>query len=184
MLIGTYDYWGYYNVCFLGDEVKDPARNIPRALLLSILLVAGLYILMNLSILAVACIAVVVIAGITNFIVDPYAMHGVVELVNVNQVKQESGTHARLYRANVISRRAPGVLALGTSRSARGISMDHPGWKGVPAERYNASLLGANIYEIERYFEHAHRTHVLGLYWHFVDVVWVIVFTVVYVIGR
>jgi len=24
MLIGTYDYWGYYNVCFLGDEVKDP----------------------------------------------------------------------------------------------------------------------------------------------------------------
>jgi amino acid transporter len=53
MLIGTYDYWGYYNVCFLGDEVKDPGRNIPRALLLSILLVAGLYILMNLSILAV-----------------------------------------------------------------------------------------------------------------------------------
>ena len=53
MLIGTYDYWGYYNVCFLGDEVKDPARNIPRALLLSILLVSGLYIVMNLSILAV-----------------------------------------------------------------------------------------------------------------------------------
>jgi APA family basic amino acid/polyamine antiporter len=53
MLIGTYDYWGYYNVCFLGDEVKDPARNIPRALLLSILLVGGLYIVMNVSILAV-----------------------------------------------------------------------------------------------------------------------------------
>jgi cytochrome c oxidase subunit III len=31
---------------------------------------------------------------------------------------------------------------------------------------------------------HAERAHVLGLYWHFVDVVWVIVFTVVYVIGR
>jgi len=53
MLIATYDYWGYYNVCFLGDEVKDPARNIPRALLLSISLVAGLYIVMNLSILGV-----------------------------------------------------------------------------------------------------------------------------------
>jgi len=25
---------------------------------------------------------------------------------------------------------------------------------------------------------------VLSLYWHFVDVVWVVVFTVVYVIGR
>jgi APA family basic amino acid/polyamine antiporter len=53
MLIATYDYWGYYNVCFLGDEVKEPARNIPRALLLSILMVACLYIVMNVSILAV-----------------------------------------------------------------------------------------------------------------------------------
>ena len=32
--------------------------------------------------------------------------------------------------------------------------------------------------------EHAERTEVLSLYWHFVDVVWVVVFTVVYVIGR
>src|SRR6266481_100176 len=32
--------------------------------------------------------------------------------------------------------------------------------------------------------EHAERLHVLGLYWHFVDVVWVVVFTVVYIIGR
>ena len=31
---------------------------------------------------------------------------------------------------------------------------------------------------------HAERTHVLGLYWHFVDGVWVVVFTVVYIIGR
>jgi basic amino acid/polyamine antiporter, APA family len=53
MLISTYDYWGYYNVCFLGDEIREPGRNIPRALLLSILLVAGLYLLMNISILGV-----------------------------------------------------------------------------------------------------------------------------------
>jgi amino acid transporter len=53
MLIATYDYWGYYNVSFLGDEVQNPARTIPRALLLSILLVACLYIVMNITILAV-----------------------------------------------------------------------------------------------------------------------------------
>ncbi|HEX3320874.1 MAG TPA: amino acid permease [Terriglobales bacterium] len=53
MLIAAYDYWGYYNVCFLGDEIKDPGKNIPRALLLSIGLVACLYIVMNVSILAV-----------------------------------------------------------------------------------------------------------------------------------
>ncbi len=53
MLVATYDYWGYYNVCFLGDEVKEPAKTIPRALLLSILLVACLYVVMNVSILGV-----------------------------------------------------------------------------------------------------------------------------------
>jgi amino acid transporter len=53
LLVATYDYWGYYNVCFLGDEIKDPGKNIPRALLLSIGLVACLYLMMNLCILAV-----------------------------------------------------------------------------------------------------------------------------------
>jgi cytochrome c oxidase subunit 3 len=32
--------------------------------------------------------------------------------------------------------------------------------------------------------QHAERTDVLSMYWHFVDAVWVVVFTVVYVIGR
>ena len=32
--------------------------------------------------------------------------------------------------------------------------------------------------------EHAERVDVLALYWHFVDAVWVVVFTVVYVVGR
>jgi len=53
MLVATYDYWGYYNICFLGGEVKDPERTIPRALLLSILLVACMYVVMNISILGV-----------------------------------------------------------------------------------------------------------------------------------
>jgi len=53
MLIATYDYWGYYNVCFLGGEVKDPGRTIPRALILSIIAVAAIYIVMNISVLGV-----------------------------------------------------------------------------------------------------------------------------------
>jgi cytochrome c oxidase subunit 3 len=32
--------------------------------------------------------------------------------------------------------------------------------------------------------EHAGRTEVLALYWHFVDAIWIVVFTVVYIIGR
>jgi len=53
MLIATYDYWGYYNVCFLGGEVKDPGRTIPRALIISIVVVAAIYIVMNISVLGV-----------------------------------------------------------------------------------------------------------------------------------
>jgi len=53
LLIATYDYWGYYNVCFLGDEVKEPGRTIPRALVYSILVVAAIYLVMNVSILGV-----------------------------------------------------------------------------------------------------------------------------------
>jgi basic amino acid/polyamine antiporter, APA family len=53
MLIATYDYWGYYNVCFLGGEVKDPGKAIPRALIISIFAVAALYIVMNISVLGV-----------------------------------------------------------------------------------------------------------------------------------
>ena len=53
MLIATYDYWGYYNVCFLGGEMKDPGRTIPRAVLISIGAVAVIYLVMNVAVLGV-----------------------------------------------------------------------------------------------------------------------------------
>jgi amino acid transporter len=48
-LLTTYCYWGYYNICFLGGEVKRPERTIPRAILLSVLFVSVFYVLMNLA---------------------------------------------------------------------------------------------------------------------------------------
>ena len=51
VLIATYDYGGYNNVCLIGGEVKDARRNVPRAVLLSIVIVASLYLAMNLAIL-------------------------------------------------------------------------------------------------------------------------------------
>jgi amino acid transporter len=53
MLVATYDFWGYYNVTFLGGEVKDPARTIPRAILISIAAVGVLYLCLNVAVLAV-----------------------------------------------------------------------------------------------------------------------------------
>ena len=51
LLIATYDYWGAYNICFLGAEVRDPGRTIPWAIVWSVGLVAGLYLLLNTSVL-------------------------------------------------------------------------------------------------------------------------------------
>jgi basic amino acid/polyamine antiporter, APA family len=53
MLIATYDYWGYYNICYLGAEVREPGRTIPRAILFAIIIVAVIYVVMNISILGV-----------------------------------------------------------------------------------------------------------------------------------
>jgi amino acid transporter len=50
-LLTTYCYWGYYNICFLGGEVKRPEKTIPRAILLSVLFVAAFYVAMNLAVL-------------------------------------------------------------------------------------------------------------------------------------
>src|SRR5947207_2934146 len=66
MLVATYDYWGAYNVCFIADELKEPGKTIPRAVLLSILLVAGLYLLMNLSVLGVVDWREVIAAAQSN----------------------------------------------------------------------------------------------------------------------
>jgi amino acid transporter len=53
MLVAIYDYWGYYNVCFLGGEIRNPGYTIPRAILYSIILVAIIYLIMNIGMLGV-----------------------------------------------------------------------------------------------------------------------------------
>ncbi|MBU3741255.1 MAG: APC family permease [Candidatus Kapabacteria bacterium] len=49
----VYSYLGYYNVCHLGAEVKDPVRIIPRSMYVSIAGIAAIYMLMQMSIYAV-----------------------------------------------------------------------------------------------------------------------------------
>ncbi|HMJ48522.1 MAG TPA: APC family permease [Ferruginibacter sp.] len=45
-----YSYLGYYNVCHLGGEIKDPGKNIPRSMFISVFGIAILYLAMNVSI--------------------------------------------------------------------------------------------------------------------------------------
>ena len=49
----TYSYLGYYNVCHLGGEIINPQKNIPRSMFISIIGIALLYLLMNISVASV-----------------------------------------------------------------------------------------------------------------------------------
>src|SRR5207253_3091093 len=51
--IGIYEYLGYYDVCYIGDEVRDPGRVIPKSILISTAAVAVIYFGINLSIIGV-----------------------------------------------------------------------------------------------------------------------------------
>ena len=49
----VYAYLGYYNVCHLGGEIKNPGKNIPKSIFISIIGIATLYLLMNISVMGV-----------------------------------------------------------------------------------------------------------------------------------
>lgn len=53
MALAIFSYLGYYNVCYLGAEVRDPSRNIPRSILLSALIVVVLFTLVHLAFVGV-----------------------------------------------------------------------------------------------------------------------------------
>ncbi len=49
----VYSYLGYYNICHLGGEIKNPSKNIPRSMFLSIAGISVLYLMMNISVVSV-----------------------------------------------------------------------------------------------------------------------------------
>jgi amino acid transporter len=51
--IGIFDYLGYYDICYIGDEVKDPGRTVPRSVIISVIAVALIYIAINFSVIGV-----------------------------------------------------------------------------------------------------------------------------------
>ena len=53
MLIAMFDFLGYYSVCYVGGEVRNPERTMPRAIFCSVIAVALIYSVMNFCIIAV-----------------------------------------------------------------------------------------------------------------------------------
>lgn len=69
----VYSYLGYYNVCHLGGEVREPERLIPRSMFISIAGIAVLYVAMNISVLGVLPWKVLAFGG------GPAVSHAVIE---------------------------------------------------------------------------------------------------------
>ena len=53
LIYAVYDYLGYYNICYIGDEVHEPSKTIPRVIVISILAIGAIYLLMNACIISV-----------------------------------------------------------------------------------------------------------------------------------
>jgi len=69
----VYAYLGYYNVCHLGGEIKEPGKNIPRSIFISIIGIALLYLLMNVSVMGVLPLQAVKENG--KFLVSSFMEH-------------------------------------------------------------------------------------------------------------
>jgi amino acid transporter len=52
-LLAMYNYGGYNNVCNIGDELREPERTMPHAIVLSIVVVVALYVVMSTVVLGV-----------------------------------------------------------------------------------------------------------------------------------
>ncbi|MCX6141362.1 MAG: amino acid permease [Candidatus Kapabacteria bacterium] len=81
-----YSYLGYYNVCHLGAEVKDPVRVIPRSMYISIIGIGVLYLAMQTAIYAVLPVGEVasspfVVSTLINTVQGPLAAQVVTGLV-------------------------------------------------------------------------------------------------------
>ena len=54
LIIGIYDYLGYNTTAYIGDELRDPGRTMPRSIIISVIAMMVVYLLLNISVLGVA----------------------------------------------------------------------------------------------------------------------------------
>jgi len=53
MFLAMYSYFGYYSVCYIGDEVRAPGKTIPRSIFLSVLIVGIMFVGLHLALVSV-----------------------------------------------------------------------------------------------------------------------------------
>lgn len=54
LIIGIYDYLGYFTTAYMGDELRDPGRTMPGSIITSVIAMMFVYLILNISVLGVA----------------------------------------------------------------------------------------------------------------------------------
>jgi amino acid transporter len=53
LIIGIYDYLGYFTTAYMGDELRNPGRTMPGSILISVVAMMLVYLALNISVLGV-----------------------------------------------------------------------------------------------------------------------------------
>ncbi len=53
LIIGIYDYLGYFTTAYMGDELRDPGRTMPGSILISVIAMMFVYLALNISVMGV-----------------------------------------------------------------------------------------------------------------------------------
>ncbi|HEX7324556.1 MAG TPA: APC family permease [Rhodanobacteraceae bacterium] len=53
LIIGIYDYLGYFTTAYMGDELKNPGRTMPGSIIISVIATMCVYLALNISVLGV-----------------------------------------------------------------------------------------------------------------------------------
>jgi amino acid transporter len=54
LILGIYDYLGYFTTAYMGDELRDPGRTMPGSIIISVIVMMVIYLVLNVSVLGVA----------------------------------------------------------------------------------------------------------------------------------
>ena len=88
-----------------------------------------------------------------NWFVNPFSVFDAPVISDFNANKPDYVNYLRLTHAYRIERLKPECILLGTSRTGRGLSPDHPALKDLKC--YNMALPAMSLYEMRRYLQHA-----------------------------
>ena len=53
LIIGIYDYLGYFTTAYMADELRDPGRTLPGSIIISVIAMMFVYLILNISVLGV-----------------------------------------------------------------------------------------------------------------------------------